>query len=241
MIVEVIPVFVVCYSSSCTPCCCHMPSTRRTAPAVTQCASRTRKRRAPVSRRRRLGGGAKSAKQKSKDAKVQSVIMQILKCSKDVTTKLQKYHDDPAGEEQFTKLMTGVLLMARHTNAKLVKTMLNSLLPRGKYEIRTVSRTEIDRVSREMHADRGFMKRNTASGFRARILMFNMGLVMGIAFMTAGLWASHDGLNEYPGLLLLVVILSAGVGVRVGRYCMRYTIARMTRNAYKLETIVKQC
>ena len=54
-----------CDSSSCTPCFCHMPSMRRTA--VTQCASRTRKRRAPVSRRR-LGGGAKSAKKQSKDA-----------------------------------------------------------------------------------------------------------------------------------------------------------------------------
>ena len=60
--------FVVCDSSSCTPCCCHMPSMRRTAPAVTQCASRTRKRRAPVSRRR-LRGGAKSAKKRSKDAR----------------------------------------------------------------------------------------------------------------------------------------------------------------------------
>ena len=45
-----------------------MPSTRRTVASVTQCASRTRKRRVPVSRRR-LRGGAKSAKQKSKEAK----------------------------------------------------------------------------------------------------------------------------------------------------------------------------
>lgn len=45
-----------------------MPSMRCTAGSVTQCASRTRKRRVPVSRQR-LGGGAKSAKKQSKDAK----------------------------------------------------------------------------------------------------------------------------------------------------------------------------
>ena len=168
--------FVVCDSSSCTPCFCHMPSMRRTAPAVTQCASRTRKRRAPVSRRR-LRGGAKSAKQKSKDAKVQTVIKQMVKCSKDVTTKLQKYHDDPAGEEQFTKLMTEVLTMAGDTDSKLVKTTLNSLLPHGKYKIQTLSRTEIEKVCREMHADRGFMKRNTLSA-----ASWIMVIIIGIVF-----------------------------------------------------------
>ena len=139
--------------------------------------------------------------------------------------------------------------MARHTNAKLVKTTLNSLLPRGKYEIRTVSRTEIEKVSREMHADRGFMKRNTASGLRARICIYFMAGVMGSFFMFGGIFASlmaeekRQSMHNVPDVmwLLLVAYLSWVAGLVLGSGCTRYTIVRMTQNAYKLEKIVKQC
>ena len=214
-----------------------MPSMRRTA--VTQCASRTRKRRAPVSRRR-LRGGAKSANKQSKDAKVQTVIKQMVRCSKDVTTKLQKYHDDPAGEEQFTKLMTEVLTMAGDTDSKVVKTTLNNLMPHGKYKIRTVSRTEIEKVCREMHADRGFMKRNTSSTSPWMLVI--------ISCFTAGSFFSvptllfmlsiHRKLNMQTQQWTLIMFL---IGSAFGIHHAYKDLTLWSKNIDKLEQIVKQC
>ena len=73
--------------------------------------------------------------------------------------KLKEYHNDPAGEEAFTRLMTEILTQARDVNSKLVRTMLKNLEPKGEYKVNTLSDKEIDRVCRKMHADREFMKR----------------------------------------------------------------------------------
>ena len=226
---------------------------RRTAGSVTQCASRTRKRRAPVSRRR-LGGGAKSAKKQSKDAKAKTFIKQMLKCSKDVTKKLQKYHDDPAGEAQFTKLMTEVLMMAGDKDSKLVKSTLNKLLPRGKYKVQTLSRTEIEKVSRKMHADRGFMKRNTLSAASwilviiGGILIGGMGTVLAAVIkMTLAIRQNNkkpeasesEGPSEFSIKALGVAIFSlwTAFGIAVGHKDQVY----WAQNVRKLEQIVKQC
>jgi hypothetical protein len=232
---------------------------RRTAASVTQCASRTRKRRAPVSRRR-FGGGAKSAKKQSKDAKAKTVIKQMLKCSKDVTKKLQKYHDDPAGEAQFTKLMTEVLMMAGDTDSKLVKSTLNKLLPRGKYKIQTLSRTEIEKVSRKMHADRGFMKRNTLSA-ASWILVIIGGIICGVALTgISGLMLLLSGVIKTPEisyssngsqkttkssspktqeLAAISIIFSIWTAlIMKGMHVEQKVLAQ---NVRKLEQIVKQC
>ena len=231
-----------------------MPSMRRTSGSVTQCASRTRKRRAPVSRRR-LGGGAKSAKKQSKDAKTKTIIKQMLKCSKDVMKKLQKYHDDPAGEAQFTKLMTEVLMMAGDTDSKLVKSTLNKLLPRGKYKVQTLSRTEIEKVSRKMHADRGFMKRNTLSATSWIMVIIGGILVGGMGTVLAGVIKMNlvairqnnnipeaiksEGPSEFSFKALGVAIFSlcTALGIAVGHKDQVY----WAQNVHKLEQIVKQC
>ena len=100
-----------------------------------------------------------------------------------------------------------------------------------------------------MHADRGFMKRNTASGLRARICIYFMAGVMGSFFMFGGIFASlmaeekRQSMHNVPDVmwLLLVAYLSWVAGLVLGSGCTRYTIVRMTQNAYKLEKIVKQC
>lgn len=107
--------------------------------------------------KRRYRGGTSSAAKREVDAK--TLMKKVKKCSKDVSAKLKEYHNDPAGEEAFTRLMTEILTQARDVNSTLVRTMLKNLEPKGEYKVNTLSNEEIDRVCRKMHADREFMKR----------------------------------------------------------------------------------
>ena len=111
--------------------------------------------------KRRYRGGTSSATKHTADTKV--LMKKVKKCSEDVSAKLKEYHNDPAGEEAFTKLMTTILTQAKDVNSKFIRTMLNNLEPKGEYKVNTLSNKEIQRVSRKMHTDRKFMKRNKFS------------------------------------------------------------------------------
>lgn len=136
--------------------------------------------------KRRYRGGTSSATKRAVDAK--ALMTKVKKCSKDFSAKLKEYHNDPEGEEAFTKLMTEILTQARDVNSKLVRTMLKNLEPKGEYKVNTLSNKEIDRVCRKMHADRKFLKRqkwlilSCLSWVYIIILSIVFGVVLGNVF-----------------------------------------------------------
>ena len=165
-------------------------------------------------------------------------IQTVLLSTKEIVDMLQTYHAHPEGEEPFTQLMFELLKFARSKNSKIVKTYLNKLQPHGKYKIETLSDTEIHTISRQMYADRKFMKHNTLSIASWLMVIITGGIILFTStFMLLAPRLQPYFKNIDDQVKFLTIVFMTGLGTQLATTGLKEGV----KNIYQLKCIVNMC